>query len=589
MTEERDIFVDEGKSVGELIAALKRHRKLALLTALGIFIVGTVIVFILPNSYTSTATILIEEPEVPVELIQTTVTTYGARQIQTISQRVMTRTNLANIIKKFDLYADKRKYMPTLLLVDEVREKINLDLVDIQTTDPATGREAISTIAFMLGFEDKNPTVARKVANELVSLYLDENVRTRTVQTAETSQFLAEEVERLGAEVQSIETKLAKFKEENEGSLPELSILNIQMMQRVDSDLLEVNSQLKSIEESRILLQSQLSQLSRTAPMVLSDGSVVISPEEQLKALQTQLAVLEGRYGENHPDIVRTRRDIQALQQSTGIQEDLTEIMAALMGAKARLLTAKERYGAEHPEVKRLERLVESLAAKSEVTVASGSGMSDLPPADNPAYLQVEASLKQLDANEKSYREQQVKLQESLAKYEQRLLRGPQLERELARLQRDLSTATTRYLTMQGKLFGAEMGENLETQSKGERFTLVEPPNLPLEPSSPNRAALLLLVLFISVVGGVAVMAIRESISNAISGARMVDAIPGAFLIAEIPIIANEQDLAHSRRVRLLMLVGVPVTLVLLMLITHFAVRPLDVLWYTALRQLGLL
>ncbi len=583
MAEEREILIDEGKSIGEFFGAFKRHSKLALLTTLGIFVVGAAITFAWPNVYTSTATILIEEPEVPVALIQTTVTTYGSRQIPTISQRVMTRSNLASIIEKFDLYAEKRKHVPTLLLTEDVREKITLELVDIETADPATGREVISTIAFMLGFEDENPNVARQVANELVSLYLAENVRTRTVQTVETSQFLATEADNLDREVRELEAHLAKFKEVNEGSLPELADLNIQMMQRIDSDLLETARQLNSIEESRIILESQLSQISPTAPMVLPDGTMVISPEDQLKALQTRLALMEGRYGEGHPDIIRLRRDIKALQGSEGISGDYSETSGVIQAAETDLLKARERYGEAHPEIKRLERLLESLEARSNATEIERVSVPD-----NPAYLQIIANLLSLDADERSLREQQGQLQTRLTDYEQRLLRGPQVEREMSALQRELSTATARYLTMKEKLFGAEMGENLETQSKGERFTLVEPPNLPLEPSSPNRAALLLLLLFIAPGCGIGVIAIRESIDGSISGARAVDAIPGALLLAEIPFIATREELTHSRRMRLAALIGVPVTLILLMLITHFVVRPLDVLWYITMRQLGL-
>ncbi len=585
MAEEQDIYIDEGKSIGDFFGALKRHRKLALLTALGVFFVGAVITILWPNSYTSTATILIEEPEVPVALIQTTVTTYGSRQIQTISQRVMTRSNLASIIEKFDLYADKRKYVPTLLLTEDVREKIKLELVDIETADPATGREVISTIAFTLGFEDESPVVARQVANELVSLYLAENVRTRTVQTVETSQFLATEADRLDAEVRAIEARLAKFKEENEGSLPELSDLNIQMMQRVDDDLVEVTRQLKSIEESRIILESQLAQLSPTAPMVLPDGTMVISPDEQLKALQTQLALKEGRYGKNHPDIIRLRRDISALQNNAGISKDLTDTTAAISAAKTDLLKARERYGDAHPEVKRLERLLESLESRS---TAAGADESGMPEPDNPAYLQIVASLKSLDADERSYKEQQAKLQARLAEYEQKLLRGPQVERELAALQRDLSTTTARYLTMKEKLFGAEMGENLETASKGERFTLVEPPDLPLEPSSPNRAALLLLLILLAPACGVGIVLIRDTLDKAIWGPKAVLSVQGALPIAEIPFIENPDDVAHRQRLQRMLLIGIPSAIVVAMLIIHFAVARLDVLWYQATRQLGL-
>ncbi len=96
---------DSGGSFGDYLLALKRRRTSAIVIALSIIIVGTAITIVLPNMYKSTATILIERPDVPPALVQTTVTTLAAQQLQYISQRVMTRTNLAGIIEKFDLYA----------------------------------------------------------------------------------------------------------------------------------------------------------------------------------------------------------------------------------------------------------------------------------------------------------------------------------------------------------------------------------------------------------------------------------------------------------------------------------------------------
>ena len=89
--------------------------------------------------------------------------------------------------------------------------------------DQQTGQKMNTTIAFTVGFENHDPNLARQVANELVSLYLAENVRSRTEQTAQTSQFMQAEVDRLDGEVRALESQMAKLKQENEGSLPEQS------------------------------------------------------------------------------------------------------------------------------------------------------------------------------------------------------------------------------------------------------------------------------------------------------------------------------------------------------------------------------
>ncbi len=585
MVDDRDYLADEGRGLGDFIASLRRRKVLGAVTAAAVFVLGAIITLVWPTKYTSTAVILIEEPEVPEQLVQTTVTTFAAQQIQLINQRVMTSSNLAGIIEQFDLYPEKREYLPTLLLVEDVEEQVQMDLINVELTDPSSGRPTVDTIAFTVGFEHENPSIAQEVANELVSLYLEENVRSRTVQTAETSDFLGSEVERLDAEVKKLEDQLAAFKEANKDSLPEIVQLKLQILQRTEDQLLDIRRQRQSIEEKRILLRAQLAQVDKMAPTILPDGQAVVSPESQIKALQTRLAMYEGQYGPDYPDVVRTKRELAALRAKTGITADLSDTAAALTAARADLIKAEETYTSDHPEVQRLQRLVESLESQ---TVAIRDEADALVKPDNPAYIQIDAQLNQFDADEAALAQTERELRKRIAEIEANALKGPRVEQELLALQRQLQTATQRYVAMRERQFGAEIGEALESQSKGERFVLVEPPQLPLQPSSPNRPALLLLLLILSPVVGIGLIQIKESTDDSVWTPKDIEVVQGAAPIAAIPVIMNAADLAKRLKMRLLVFAGVPATIVMLAVMVHFAVRPLDVLWYTAVRQLGL-
>ncbi len=127
-----EIAVPEENSASfqDYLDALRRRGGTALKLAAAVFVLGLLAIFFWPNTYRSTATILIEDPDIPPGLVPTTVTTFAARQIQYINQRVMTRTNLAQIIEKFDLYAEERRYLPTLLLVKDVEKDVKIDIID---------------------------------------------------------------------------------------------------------------------------------------------------------------------------------------------------------------------------------------------------------------------------------------------------------------------------------------------------------------------------------------------------------------------------------------------------------------------------
>jgi uncharacterized protein involved in exopolysaccharide biosynthesis len=577
---------EESRTFADYLDALKRRRKPAILLATGILVAGLLGIFLWPNAYTSSAVILIEDPEVPPGLVPTTVTTFAARQVQYINQRVMTRTNLANIIEKFDLFTDERKYLPTLLLVPDVEKDMKIDIIDVQQGQQQRGPQQVNTtIAFRLAFEHESPGTARQVANELVSLYLAENVRARTEQTAQTSQFMQEEVDRLDAEVKGLEAQIAAIKQANEGALPELVTFNMQNIAALDRDILEIDRQIQSLTENKIMLDAQLASLSPVATTVLPDGKPVVAPEEQLKALQTQLAMMEGRYSADHPDVLRTKRDLAAIQAQLGANLDLTNTNADLLAARTELAKARENYAADHPEVQALERRVAALEGRS--TASRGTDMGSLR-ATNPAYVQVKGQRDTLESNERSLRTKQVELRAKRADLERKTLRSSDVEKDLSALYRELNTASASYQAARERAFTAKMGQALETQSKGERFTLVEPPDLPLLPSSPNRPVLLALLLMLVLAVGLGWPQVAESMDQSVTSARVVERVQGAPPIAEIPFIETEEDRVHDTRVRTTALFIAPGVLLIAAVLVHFLVIPLDVAWYVILRKLGM-
>ena len=221
-------------------------------------LLGLITAFVWPPTYQASATILIEEQEIPTELIQSTVTSYAAQRIQVISQRVMSRTNLLEVIEKYDLYERDRRLKTIEEVLLNMREDINLDMINAEVMDPRTGRPTAATIAFTLGYKSESPQQALKVANELTTLYLDENLKSRTEKAAETYDFLTIESDRLSEEIASLEKALAEFKERNINTLPELRDLNSQILERTEREIVDLDTQIRALEERKIYLGGQL-------------------------------------------------------------------------------------------------------------------------------------------------------------------------------------------------------------------------------------------------------------------------------------------------------------------------------------------
>ncbi len=250
--------------IGDYMAIVKRRKNLLIFPAIIIFSIAVLLAFALPSIYRSEGTILIEQQEIPPDLIRSTVTSYAGERIQNISQRVMTNENLGKIIEEYGLYKEELQKESLTTIVKKVREDISLDMVSADVVDPRSGRPTTATIAFKLAFNHKNPRRAQKVTNELISLYLNENLKQRTKSAIETSSFLQVEANKLGDEVSKLEAAMAEFKERNIHNLPELQQLNIQLMGRAERELKDIDQNIRTLEGRKIYLSAELAQLSPT-------------------------------------------------------------------------------------------------------------------------------------------------------------------------------------------------------------------------------------------------------------------------------------------------------------------------------------
>jgi uncharacterized protein involved in exopolysaccharide biosynthesis len=288
---------------------------------------------------------------------------------------------------------------------------------------------------------------------------------------------------------------------------------------------------------------------------------------------------------------VRVRRDVEALRAQVGEDVSPKDTDSRLTDMRAKLAMAKERYSADHPEVMQLERQIKSLeeTQKAEpAKAAEGAMKRKASEPNNPAYIQVRAQRQLLDAQEQALRQERAEVQAKIAEYEKRVNQSSEVERQLSALQRRLLTANANYQNARDRLFAAQMGQSMESQSKGERFTMVEPPDLPLVPASPNRPVLIALLVVLTLAIGFGWPQIAESIDTSIYSGRAIERVQGAGPIAEIPLIQNTQDKSQKRRMKIGVLVMAPAVVVVVALLVHFFWINLDVLWYVALRRLGM-
>jgi uncharacterized protein involved in exopolysaccharide biosynthesis len=540
-----------------------------------------------PATYRSMATILIEQQEIPQELVRSVITSFADQRVQVISQRVMTTQNLLSLIERYDLYPDIRRTQPREVLLDAMRGDIGMHMISADVIDPRSGRPMQATIAFTVSYQSRSPDLALKVANDLTSLYLNENLTSRTQLGQQTATFFTDESVRQAAHIADLDRNLSAFKEKHSNELPELVQLNMQTMERTEIDLHESQNKLDALDAQRVLLDAQLAQINPTSQVFSDTGQRVMGPEDRLKALKSQLASYKARFAPDHPDVVSTQREVDGLEQQVKADDDTGDRVRELDEARAQLARARERFSADHPDVLRLQRTVAGLETSVEDAAKAGKRREVTNHSDNPVYIQVKGQLDSLIVDRDRELKRHDALQVKFDDYQRRMTQSPEVERQYRVMARDLETAQLEYRSILAKQTESQVSQNLETERKGERFTMIEPPQMPEKPLSPNRALIASLGLNLRVGLGLGAAAAQEALDASVRGSEDIRQLLQVPALTSIPFIVTADDRARRRNARRYSWAGAALALALVVVAIHLFVRPLDVVWSIVMRRFG--
>jgi uncharacterized protein involved in exopolysaccharide biosynthesis len=284
---------------------------------------------------------------------------------------------------------------------------------------------------------------------------------------------------------------------------------------------------------------------------------------------------------------VRTEKSIAALRKQLGIEElgteDLERELADLRTERAALL---DRYQPLHPDVVRLDRRIEAaeeqLRAPAEPVAAPAASAPD-----NPAYLSVRSQIDIDDVELAALDQKEVTLRAKLTDLERRIAETPGVERDYYALARDIDNARRQHQEVSGKQMEAVVSQNLEMDSKGERFTPIEPPLVPERPVAPNRWLILGLAVVLALGGAVGVIALKEALDGSVRGTSELEHLVGAAPLGIIPMIVTTDEKRAKGRRRIGFAAATTAAVVTAVVLAHFFLAPLDVLWFMALRRFG--
>jgi polysaccharide chain length determinant protein (PEP-CTERM system associated) len=472
---------------------------------IGPALLGAVIVFavslVLPNRYESDTLVLIQSQRIPTNMVQSIVTEDLNARVATLEEQVLSRTRLESIIKRYDLFKENIGKEPMELMVEDLRKDIELTAVK-----PVVKSREQTLPGFSIGVTLSTAQLAQQVCAEITSMFIEENLRQREASAKGATSFFQSQLDDAKRQLDDQDAKLAELKKKYLPELPEESQANLNLLGSMNGQLEAVTQALTRTEQDKTYTESLLAQqvAAWKATQVGGDEPQPQTLEQQLAAMQNQLVTLEVQDTEEHPDVIKLKAEIERLKKKIHEQGTTTETKAEAV--------------AKHP-------------ALSE------------PP-------QIQQMRSQLHGYEEAIRGQtktQQRLQQQIDLIQSRIQMSPVVEQQYEQITRDHQMALDFYNEMLKKKNESEMATDLEERQQGEQFIVMDPANLPKDPTFPNRPLFALGGLGGGLALGLGLAWLFEAQDKTLRNVKDIEACLGLPTLAMVPSLTTAARLRRFR------------------------------------------
>lgn len=491
---------------------LCRRRWWLALPAFSVWLVVWTLVWFLPAIYRSETVILVEQQKVPEQYVVSNVGADLQQRLQSMTQQILSRTRLLAIVEQYNLYPKLRNRRTPDDVVETMRKDIQIELVQ-------SPNQRGELTAFKVAYLSNNRVVAQRVTSQLTSLFINENLKARQEQSEQTTQFLVNQLEEARQNLADQEAKVKEFKSHYIGELPEQVQSNLQILSGLQAQLQQETDALARAKQQSVYLDSLLNQwrnLESDLQVGRSTGTVAPPAlDEELQRLRSQLTDLRAHYTDRHPDV-------RKLKDQIAQTERMKQQMQAQVAAAAQSTSAE---GNPHP-----------------------SSYADLQ-AMSPR-MEVESQIKSNRVEIENRQRAITDLQRQIGQYQGRLNMAPMREQQLAGLTRDYEQSRKNYEQLLAKRDQSEMATDLEKRQEGEQFRVLDAPNLPQKPYSPNRLKLDLIGLVAGLALGMVSLAGSEAWDDRIYSREELEKVLAAAVLSEIPPMPTAEEQWHQARWR---------------------------------------
>lgn len=421
-------------TVADAKRVLRKRWWILLATTITGTAVGFALVSFLPKKYTSQTLVLVQEPIVPSDIVKPFITEDLNRRLASMKEQILSRTRLEPIIERFGLYQTERRKLNIEDKVDLLRTSI-----DVDPLKPMAGTEK-SLPGFYVSVTYNSAYTAQRICTEITSMFMEQNAHALEQQADRTTTFLSQQLDEAKAKLDAQDARLAQFKKQYLGSLPDEEQTNLSLLTGMNAQLEAATQALSRAQQDKVFTESMLSQQELTweASEKGQPGDKPETLQQQLNDEGAQLTLLESRYTPQHPDVIKLKASIEELKRQIAQQP----------------AQSKPSTGTPKPEPPQLQQLRAKLR-QDQLTIA------DLT-------------------------KHQADIQKQINVLQGRIQASPAVEQQFKELTRNYQTALEFYNDLLKKRENSAMATDLQHEQQGEQFRVLDPPSLPDKPSFPK-------------------------------------------------------------------------------------------------------
>ena len=436
-----------------------RFRWLAIAVSWAVCGVGWLVVFMMPNVYEASARVYVDTQSLLGPLLEgLAVRANVDSELAVVRQALLSRPRLEGVARETDLFVRAKTPAEADLLIQDLRTRIT---IATDTRTPNSNSDGV----YRITFRDNERAKSLEVVQTLLNSFVEDTLSGKRQGQEEAQQFLREQLNDYEKRLQEAEARLADFKKQNIGKMPDNRGDYFARMQTEMVQLDSVREQVRLAEARRAEIQRQLSgeepflfgfdDQSTTAAN--SGRADIASRIKQLESREEELLL---RYTEKHPEVIAVRATIEDLKKQRDAELD------------------RVRHGQQ----------------------ATGALSQSLK--SNPVYQGIRTELNRTEIQLAELRQDLGTRQARVAELQRLVNNVPEVEAELARLNRDYDVTRAQYQELTKRLQTAKLTEDA-AKTGVITFQVIDPPVAAFEPVAPNRFMMISAVLLMALGAGV--------------------------------------------------------------------------------------